>query len=82
MIDDSENIMEKPGFGMEVSSIEYNALRALNEKPDKNDSNAPGVSHIRVERAATHIPDKGCGWQASASGMPDRATNVAAGHIY
>ena len=35
-----------------------------------------------VERAATHIPDKGCGWQASASGMPDRATNVAAGHIY
>ena len=29
-----------------------------------------------VERAATHIPDKGCGWQASASGMPDRATYI------
>ena len=29
-----------------------------------------------VERAATHIPDKGCGWQASVSGMPDRATYI------
>ena len=29
-----------------------------------------------VERAATHIPDKGCGWQVSTSGMPDQATYI------